>query len=114
ARPISADIGGALFADGAGAFSVVGALPLADGYSTTFRNFDLQGQKVTLKQLKVTGSEKITVPAGSFDTFKVEITSAEGDPGKITIWIAKTNRNLIKTVAVVPSNGAVITSELVQ
>jgi dipeptidyl aminopeptidase/acylaminoacyl peptidase len=114
ARPIAADIGGALFADGAGAFSVVGALPLADGYSTTFRNFDLQGQKMTLKQLKVTGSEKITVPAGSFDAFKVEITSAEGDPGKITIWIAKTNRNLIKTVAVVPSNGAMITSELVQ
>ncbi|MFN0109278.1 MAG: alpha/beta fold hydrolase [Blastocatellia bacterium] len=114
ARPIVADTGGAVFADGAGGFSVVGALPLAEGYSTTFRNFDLQGQKVTLKQLKVVASEKVTVPAGSFDAFKVEITSAEGDPGKITIWIAKTNRNLLKTVAVVPSNGAVITSELIQ
>ncbi|MEK7832544.1 MAG: prolyl oligopeptidase family serine peptidase, partial [Acidobacteriota bacterium] len=114
ARPIAADTGGAVFADGAGSYSVVGALPLADGYSTTFRNFDLQQQKATLKQLKVTGSEKITVPAGTFDAFKVEITSAEGGPGKTTIWIAKTNRNLIKTVAVVPQNGAVITSELVQ
>ncbi len=51
---------------------------------------------MTLKQLKVTGSEKVTVPAGTFDAFKVEITG--GGPGKITIWIAKTNRNLIKTV----------------
>lgn len=114
ARAITADTGGALFADGAGAYSVVGALPLADGYSATFRNFDLQKQIATLKQLKVISSEKVTVPAGSFDAFKVEITSAEGDPGKTTIWIAKTNRNLIKVVAVVPQNGAVITSELVQ
>lgn len=114
AKPIAADTGGPLFADGAGAYSVVGALPLADGYSATFRNFDLQKQITTLKQLKVIGSEKVTVPAGSFDAFKVEITSAEGDPGKTTIWIAKPNRNLIKVVAIVPQNGAVITSELVQ
>lgn len=114
ARPITADTGGAIFADGAGSYSVIGALPLADGYSTTFRNFDLQKQLPTLKQLKVVGSEKVTVPAGSFDAFKIEITSAEGDPGKTTIWIAKTNRNLVKTVAVAPQNGAVITSELVQ
>lgn len=113
-RAIAADTGGALFADGAGAYSVVGALPLADGYSATFRNFDLQKQTTTLKQLKVVGSEKVTVPAGSFDAFKVEITSAEGEPGKTTIWIAKTNRNLIKIIAVVPQNGAMITSELVQ
>lgn len=114
ARPITADTGGAVFADGAGSYSVIGALPLADGYSATFRNFDLQKQLPTLKQLKVVGSEKVIVPAGSFDAFKIEITSAEGDPGKTTIWIAKTNRNLIKTVAVIPQNGAVITSELVQ
>lgn len=92
----------------------MGALPLADGYSATFRNFDLQKQKASLKQLKVSGSEKVTVPAGSFDAFKIEITSAEGDPGKTTVWIEKKNRNVIKISAVVPSNGAVITSELVQ
>lgn len=114
ARPIAVDTGGAIFADGAGSYSVIGALPLADGYSTTFRNFDLQKQTAALRQLKVVGSEKVTVPAGSFDAFKIEITSAEGEPGKTTIWIAKANRNLIKTVAVVPQNGAVITSELVQ
>ncbi|MDX2040208.1 MAG: prolyl oligopeptidase family serine peptidase [Acidobacteriota bacterium] len=114
ARPIAVDTGGALFADGAGSYLVIGALPLADGYSTTFRNFDLQKQQPALRQLKVVGSEKVTVPAGSFDAFKIEITSAEGEPGKTTIWIAKTNRNLVKTVAVIPQNGAVITSELVQ
>jgi hypothetical protein len=52
-RPFSADLGGALFADGAGLFDVVATLPLAEGYATSFRNFDLQKQKVDLKQLKV-------------------------------------------------------------
>jgi dienelactone hydrolase len=113
ARPIAVDTGGVIFADGAGSYSVIGALPLAEGYSTTFRNFDLQKQTAALRQLKVVGSEKVTVPAGSFDAFKIEITSAEGDPGKTTIWIAKTTRNLVKTVAVVP-NGMVITAELIQ
>ncbi|MDQ3011246.1 MAG: S9 family peptidase, partial [Acidobacteriota bacterium] len=84
-QPIFSDTGGVLFADGAGAYPVVGTLPLADGYTATFRNFDLQGQKPTLKQLIVAGSEKISVPAGTFATFKVEITSAQGEPGKTTI-----------------------------
>ncbi|HMV51210.1 MAG TPA: prolyl oligopeptidase family serine peptidase, partial [Blastocatellia bacterium] len=114
-QPIVADTGGALFADGAGAYSVVAALPLAEGYAATFRNFDIQGQKPALKQLKVTASEKVTVPAGSFDAFKVEITSAEGEPGQTTVWIDKSSRKVVKTVATVPrANGAVITSELVQ
>ena len=33
-RPINADLGGALFADGAGASDVIGSLPLAEGYTT--------------------------------------------------------------------------------
>ncbi len=111
-QPIFSDTGGALFADGAGAYTAVGALPLADGYATTFRNFDLQGQRPSLKQLQVVGSEKVTVPAGTFDAFKVEITSAQGEPGKTTVWIAKDSRRVVKIYAVAPQ--AVITSELVK
>src|SRR5262249_31941463 len=98
-QPIFAHTGGALFAERAGAYPVVGALPLADGYAATFRNFDLQGQKPSLKQLKVVASEKVTVPAGMFDAFKIEITSAEGEPGKTTVWIAKDSRKVVKAVA---------------
>ncbi|HWP42276.1 MAG TPA: alpha/beta fold hydrolase, partial [Blastocatellia bacterium] len=113
ARPISADLGGELFADGAGAHIVLASLPLAEGYTATFRNFDVQKQKVMLKQLKVVGTEKVTVPAGSFDAYKIEITSAEGEPGKTTLWVGKDDRKVLKTVSVVPQmNGAVITSEL--
>jgi len=65
-RPIAVDLGGPLFADAAGAGQVIVCLPLAEGYSTTFRNFDVQAQKVKLFQLAVAGKEQVTVPAGTF------------------------------------------------
>ena len=77
-KPVSVDLGGELFADGVGGHEAIGALPLAEGYSATFRNFDVRQQKVQLKQAKVAGSEKVTVPAGTFEAWKVEIASADG------------------------------------
>jgi dipeptidyl aminopeptidase/acylaminoacyl peptidase len=113
ARPVTVDLGGPLFADGAGAYLSMASLPLAEGYSAVFRNFDVQTQKVKLEQLKVVGIEKVTVPAGTFDAYKLEITSAEGEAGKTTIWVSKEGRQVLKTVANAPQlNGAVITSEL--
>lgn len=94
-RPIEAETGGPLFADGAGAYLVVGRLPLAVGYAVTFRNFDLQAQKPTLKQLKVLGAEPLTVVAGTFETFKVEITDDQSGR-KTLIWIARDSRKPVK------------------
>jgi dipeptidyl aminopeptidase/acylaminoacyl peptidase len=112
-KPVNTDTGGPLFADSAGAPQVIASLPLADGYSTTFRNFDLQKQKPKLMQLKVEGSEKVTVPAGTFEAYKVELTSAEGGPEHMTMWIAKEPRKAVKVVVVMPQmNGATLTAEL--
>ncbi|HEV7387721.1 MAG TPA: alpha/beta fold hydrolase [Gemmatimonadaceae bacterium] len=115
-RPITADIGGSLFADGAGASDVIGTLPIADGYTTTFRNFDIMSQKVNPRQLKVVGSEKVTVPAGTFDAWKIEITPADGGTGEsTTLWVDKASRRAVKSVTVIPQmNGAVATAELVK
>jgi hypothetical protein len=111
--PIDVDPGGTLFADGAGAFDVIAALPLAEGYSAAFRNFDVRRQKVEIKQLKVVGTESVTVPAGTFDAYKLEITSAENEADKQTLWIARESRKVVKIAAVLPSlGGAVLTSEL--
>jgi len=112
-KPIAVDLGGALFADGAGAADALARLPLADGYATTFRNFDLQKQKVALKQVKVVGTEDVTVAAGSFKAWKVEVTSAEGEPGATTLWIATDSRKVVKSSASLPAmGGAIVTSEL--
>ncbi|HEY5838520.1 MAG TPA: DUF3108 domain-containing protein [Pyrinomonadaceae bacterium] len=114
-KPISVDTGGVIFADGAGAFDVIGRLPLADGYTVTFRNFDVMKQKLQMKQLKFLGSESVTVPAGTFDAYKVEVTSADDEADKQIIWIAKdTNRVLKITANLVAFGGAKLTSELTQ
>ena len=112
-KPIAVDLGGALFADGAGADQAIACLPLATGYSSTFRNFDIQSQKVKLLQLSVSGEETITVPAGKFEAYRVEIASADGGTDKKTIWVAKDTRKVVKGSAVVAAmGGAVVTQEL--
>ena len=111
--PLAIDPGGALFADGAGTFEVIASLPLAEGYSLSFRNFDLNKQKPLMKQLKVIGTESVTVPAGTFDAYKVEVFAADNDADKQTVWIDKGSRKVLKISAVLPSlNGAILTSEL--
>jgi hypothetical protein len=91
-----------------------GRLPLADGYTATFRNFDLQKQKVKVMQLKAAGKESVTVPAaGTFEAFRVEVSSADGGAEKTTLWIATEGRKPVKVSSVVPQmGGAVLTAEL--
>ena len=112
-RAIAADIGGSLFADAAGSLQAIGCLPLAEGYALTYRNFDLQRQKTKVMRLRVTGTETIAVPAGSFEAFVVEISSAEGASDKATVWIAKVSRQPIKILTSSSAmGGATMTSEL--
>jgi hypothetical protein len=110
---VAVDLGGPLFADGPAAKQSISCLPLAEGYTTTYRNFDVQQQKVKLLQLKVTGTEKVTVPAGTFDAYKVEISSADGGADKQTLWVTPDTHKPVKQSAVLPSmGGAVLTQEL--
>jgi dipeptidyl aminopeptidase/acylaminoacyl peptidase len=109
--PVDIDGGGPLFADGASAQVALGLLPLAPGYTVTFRTLDVQRQKVTLREATVARVEEVTVPAGTFKAFRVQVKSAEGDPGEQTLWIAADTRRVVKVVSR-PPNGATLTSEL--
>jgi hypothetical protein len=92
----------------------IAALPLADGYTANFRNFDVQSQKEKLMALKVTGSESVKVSAGTFDSYKVEISSADGGNDKQTLWIAKDSRKPVKVETLLPAmGGATLSMELV-
>ena len=65
--------------------------------------------------LKVLGSENVAVPAGTFDAYKLELTSDDGSGDKQTIWIAKESHRAIKMDGVLASmGGATLTMELVQ
>jgi hypothetical protein len=112
-KPVMVDVGGIIFADGAGTFDVLAMLPLAANYNTNFLNFDVQKQKPQLKQLKVIGTESVTVAAGTFDAYKVEVVAADNEADKQTIWIAKDSHKVVKITAILPSlGGALLTSEL--
>jgi dipeptidyl aminopeptidase/acylaminoacyl peptidase len=113
AQTISADTGGSLFADGPATFRSVAALPLKEGYTVTFRNFDAMKQKASLKQARVVALEDVTVPAGTFKAWKVEIKPADGEPGEQAIWVDAASRRVVKIWAIVPEmGGAVATMEL--
>jgi hypothetical protein len=112
-KPVAIDLGGPLFAYSASPVTI-GCLPLADGYSTIFRNFDIQKLKEKLLQLKVEGMERVTVPAGTFDSYKVELTSADNGSYKQTVWIAKDSRTPVKVSEVLGNiGGSMFTSELI-
>lgn len=112
-KPLDIDAGGALFAEGAGAANVLACLPLKEGYTATFRNLDMQKMKPKLIALKVAGVESVTVPAGTFESYRIETASADGGTDKSTIWIAKDSRKPVKLSTVsAEMGGATITAEL--
>jgi len=113
ARPIAVDLGGPLFADGPGAAHVVATLPLQAGYVTRVRTLNLLNQKAQELDVSVDGTEAITVPAGTFDAWKVNAVGADGT--KMTIWIDKKTYRHVKSSGSSPqSGGALVTQELMK
>jgi len=112
-RPIAADAGGPLFPEPLNLPQAVAALPIEDGYTTAFRNFDPQSQKAKLLQLKVGGLESVTVGAATFQAYKVEITSGEGGPDHDILWITKDTHQVVKMQSTLAAaGGAQMTAEL--
>jgi hypothetical protein len=76
--------------------------------------FDLQAQEVRLLQLNA-GVEKVTVPAGTFDACRMDVTSADGGSDTKTVWVDKDSLKVVKVSAVAASmGGAKITEELTE
>lgn len=105
-KSLTLDVGTEFYADHDEALA---RLPLAEGYSLVIKSFDPQKQKVALKQVKVLGSEELK----GQKAWKVEVASAEGEPGVQTLWIAQEGRRVLKTMQTMPQMGnAVMTAEL--
>ena len=111
-KAIALELTGPIFADVTESMVAIGCLPLANGYSATVRDWDIQRLKERLWQLKVTGTERVTVPAGTFDSYKVELTANDGTGDKETAWIAKDSRMPVKIDAVAKLYG-IIRTEMV-
>jgi hypothetical protein len=110
---VNADLGGIIFADGSGGEDVLAALPMAKGYTTEFLNFNIGSQQVKRLQLRVTDDETVTVPAGTFDTWKALITSLDGGSDTYALWVEKRTHRLVKFAMSIPNLGdALATAEL--
>ncbi len=108
---INGETEGEIFADGAGIQAVIASLPLVEGYTKLFHNFDEDRQKSSLKKLSVTGSESIKIALGEFKTFRVSVTGEAGE--EIVLWIDKESRNVVKfTKVLAKMGGAKLTGEL--
>jgi dipeptidyl aminopeptidase/acylaminoacyl peptidase len=110
---VSLEVGGPVFGEGPGYAQVIACLPLAEGYTTLFRNFDVQKQKARAMRLEVAGSEEVQVPAGTFDTYRVELSSADGGSERSTVWVAKKERKAVKLASIMTElAGAKLEAEL--
>ncbi len=87
--PVDIALEAQTFASGSAMDLLFTVLPLEEGYKTTVRFFDLQMQKVRAMLLEVVGTEAVTVPAGTFETFKVELKPLDGEMGGGTTWVMK-------------------------
>ncbi|MFQ3580896.1 S9 family peptidase [Chloracidobacterium validum] len=112
-RPMAADLGGELLADGAGRYLVIGRLPLAMGYTATLRNFNVQNGRPSLVQLNVAAIENVSLASGHFTAYRVELTDEGG--ARTTVWVDQATRLPIKAVVKTATlGGAAISLELVE
>jgi tetratricopeptide (TPR) repeat protein len=90
-EPKSLDLDGVVY-DNEQVIQLMRRLPLADNYSTSMKVFaSLGGGAFIPLKLDVTGPEKVTVPAGTYDCYKVELSI------KQTFWYsADDHRYLVK------------------
>ncbi len=106
-----------LYGDEAATDLVVSALPLAAGYRTTFRAFELGMQpRQRIWSLRVDGDESVTVGAGTFDTWRVVLEPLDGEGGGETMWVSKAKpRFVVKNEGKMPpqAGGGTTTTTLV-
>ena len=99
--PVIAKLSGPVLSEGAGLEIPVCTLPLAEGYTASLEVFDVMQAKAKKMFVKVIGLEKVTVNAGTFDAYKVEIMP-EGGEGGTKLWISRDGRRTVKSEVQLP------------
>ena len=82
--PIDVAVGAGIIADGAEAL-LIPTIDFSEALTVNFSTFDGKQGKVKPYVLKVAGKESVTVPAGTYEGWKCEIT---GDNELVLIWVS--------------------------
>jgi dipeptidyl aminopeptidase/acylaminoacyl peptidase len=83
--PISSKVDGSTLFDGANVEVAVASLPLADGYRTSLKTFNVQGAKVQTWALEVQATESVSLGSKNVDARRVKLTTEDGSSA--TFWI---------------------------
>jgi hypothetical protein len=113
--PVQVALAEPLTADGGALDLAIATLPLAHGYTTRFNTFNVMMQSVTPYELRVTGTETVTVPAGTYETYVVESRRADGEAGHTVSYVPVDGpRVMVRTVSHLPPamGGGTATMEL--
>ncbi|MBN1886309.1 MAG: S9 family peptidase [Candidatus Krumholzibacteriota bacterium] len=92
------------------------SMRLEPGMAGVLRNFDYQQMKLSLMTFEVTGLESVTVPAGTFTAFKIEVKNIEDGSGGTMFVSEKAPRMVLRSTMQMPASqgGGTVTSELVK
>jgi dipeptidyl aminopeptidase/acylaminoacyl peptidase len=114
--PIKAESKNIDLSDGAGVEIPVTTLPLAVGYKATLYQFELMMQKEKTVLLTIPSSDTVTVTAGTFDAWKVLLTSKEDSADSSILWVDKTSRRVVKGESKLPAQagGGTVIMQLVK
>lgn len=76
--PIRANLDGPTLAGGVHDVIALAASPLEPGFRTTLSVFSPQDQSTKRAEFEVTGTETVKTPAGSFETYVVDLNVGDG------------------------------------
>lgn len=96
-KKIESPIKGAFLMDGAGYDLLIARFPLAEGYKTSFSNFDFMTQKMKTMKLEVLGKEN--------GQWKVKVYNNENEKEQVIMWIDSAKKLATKMEAILPAMG---------
>jgi len=77
-EPVSVTLNGPVLAGGVHDVIVLGAMPLEPGFRAVLRVFSPQDQSTKSAKFEVVGTETVETPAGTFETYVVDLNVGEG------------------------------------
>ncbi len=112
--PINVNVDVPIVSDGVGIDMMIESLAFSENSTVKFYQLDLMSAKTKVYILKVVGSEKISVPAGEFETYKVDIKELSGEGEPTHKWVNKSNGKTVKTITKLGAQmgGGTVTIEL--
>jgi dienelactone hydrolase len=113
-KPVEVKFPGALVSDNAGIDVALCTLPLKAGYRATLNMFDTSFFEVKPMTVAVTGREKVSTEAGSFDAFVVDVKPSDGGKGSLKYWIAAGSGRMVRNDSEIPESmgGGTVTTEV--